>query len=168
MRSNPKFLIGIAGAVLALLISAFGFLGEVQAQTTGDPAKGKTVFARTCTGCHLNNGLDAGGRGPQLAGKDRPATGLQNRIRNGGVNMPAFSTSQISDAELPDLIAYVQSLGPSAAATTTTNQPALPASGVGMETGYNGFNPMGLILVLLAVTGISGITIAWRSRRTSR
>ena len=34
----------------------------------GDAAAGEQVFASTCTSCHLNNGMDAGGVGPQLAG----------------------------------------------------------------------------------------------------
>ena len=73
----------------------------------GDPAAGEQVFSTTCTTCHLNNGQDAGGVGPQLAGQGLDAEGIRNQIVNGGGAMPA---GLVSGKDLEDVTAYVVSL----------------------------------------------------------
>jgi mono/diheme cytochrome c family protein len=70
-------------------------------------AAGQAVFQQNCNACHPNGNA---GVGPALRGKNLSAQQITNRVRNGGGGMPAFSTSQISDQQLADLVAYVQSL----------------------------------------------------------
>jgi len=88
------------------------------AQAAGDPVKGKQVFDRWCTQCH--------GRGPghpgtqSLAVRYRGSTpeALEDRtdlppkvtalyVREGVQLMPFFRKTEISDAELADLSAYL-------------------------------------------------------------
>ena len=75
--------------------------------TTGDAAAGETVFSTTCTGCHMNNGKDAGGIGPKLAGTGLDASTIRNQVINGGGPMPA---GLVSGTDLDNVTAYVLSL----------------------------------------------------------
>jgi mono/diheme cytochrome c family protein len=68
---------------------------------------GQTFFAATCTGCHLNDGLDAGGVGPQLAALGLDAAAIRNQVVNGGVAMPP---GLASGADLDNVVAYVVSI----------------------------------------------------------
>lgn len=76
---------------------------------SGDATAGKAVFDTNCTACH-----PAGqkGVGPSLVGVVGRigADGVTRQVRNGGGQMPAFTTSQISDTQLGNLIAYLSTL----------------------------------------------------------
>ncbi|MBV9264870.1 MAG: c-type cytochrome [Acidobacteriaceae bacterium] len=57
-----------AGGTLMLLaigLLAFTFVEKVSAMTPGDPANGKVLFEKRCTGCHA---LDTDKEGPRLRG----------------------------------------------------------------------------------------------------
>lgn len=73
----------------------------------GDVEAGLTVFAATCTGCHLDDGKAAGGVGPQLAGAGLTADAIDNQVVNGGATMPA---GLVSGEDLDNVVAYVVSL----------------------------------------------------------
>lgn len=73
----------------------------------GDVTAGKAVFDQNCNACHPGGDR---GAGPALRGKNLAAARITRQVRNGGGSMPAFSTSQISDQQLNNLIAYVDSL----------------------------------------------------------
>ncbi len=74
-----------------------------------DPATGEQLFVSTCGFCHQDGGR-AAGRGPKLAGTDRPDAYLLNRIRVGKEGaMPAFGRA-FSEAQLRSLVAYIRSL----------------------------------------------------------
>ena len=77
-------------------------LQEYEGPITGDPAAGDPVFAANCAGCHP-------GVGPELQGYAE-ATPAEVRwiVRNGQDRMPDFSTEQISDADLENVLAYLQ------------------------------------------------------------
>ena len=73
---------------------------------------GHKVFATQCTICHLNDGKSAGGVGPNLS-ISRVATNanrVRTTVRRGEDAMPPFSTSQVSDADLDNIILYLQSI----------------------------------------------------------
>lgn len=76
-------------------------------EASGDAAAGMAVFSSTCTSCHLNNGNDAGGIGPQLAGMGLDATTIENQVVNGGGAMPA---GLVSGTDLDNVVAYVLSI----------------------------------------------------------
>lgn len=73
----------------------------------GDPAAGQEVFAANCTACHLNNGQDAGGVGPQLAGAGLDAATVETTVMNGRGAMPA---GLVSGEDLTNVVAYVVSI----------------------------------------------------------
>jgi cytochrome c551 len=73
----------------------------------GDPADGQQVFATNCTACHLNNGQDAGGVGPQLAGRGLTEDIIRTTVENGRGAMPP---GLVSGGDLDDVAAYVLSL----------------------------------------------------------
>ena len=75
----------------------------------GDAAAGQQTFASTCTSCHLNNGQDAGGVGPQLAGAGLDEDAIVETIENGrpGTAMPG---GLVSGDDLTNVAAYVLSL----------------------------------------------------------
>jgi mono/diheme cytochrome c family protein len=84
----------------------------------GDVARGKTLFARYCTGCH---GPEGGGdgyrfaRGPDAANLSSPSIKkksdavLLKTIHEGKPNMPPWNT-RLSEKESRDVLAYVRTL----------------------------------------------------------
>ena len=76
-------------------------------EASGDAAAGLTVFDTTCTSCHLGDGKDAGGVGPQLAGMGLDAQTIENQVVNGGGAMPA---GLVSGTDLDNVVAYVVSI----------------------------------------------------------
>ncbi len=77
------------------------------------------VFQRECAPCHGSHG--EGRIGPQIAGRTFIADSIVAQVRHGGLLMPAFPQSEISEAELQALVAYVDSL------PTPTSAEMLPA-----------------------------------------
>ena len=76
-------------------------------EAAGDAAAGQQVFAANCTGCHLNNGQDAGGVGPQLAGAGLDDATIRTTVENGRGPMPA---GLVSGTDLDNVVAYVLSI----------------------------------------------------------
>ena len=77
--------------------------GDVQ----GDAAAGQQFFASTCGGCHMNNGRDPGGVGPQLAGQGLTADVVRSTVENGKGAMPP---GLAQGADLDNVVAYVVSI----------------------------------------------------------
>jgi mono/diheme cytochrome c family protein len=75
----------------------------------GDAAAGMLVFASTCTSCHLNNGNDAGGVGPQLKGAGLTAAVIDDTVTNGRPGT-AMVGGLVSGADKANVEAYVLSL----------------------------------------------------------
>lgn len=81
--------------------------GAAPPAPAGDAAAGEQVFAANCTGCHMNNGQDAGGVGPKLAGGGRAAALIETTVVNGRGIMPA---GLVSGTDLENVVAYVLSI----------------------------------------------------------
>jgi mono/diheme cytochrome c family protein len=104
------------GAVGALVL---GGTLAAQVPAKGDPARGKAVFDYWCATCHARGPGNPGtqslevkyrGQGIPAALEDRtdlspPVTALF--VRKGVALMPPFRKTEISDAELRDLSAYL-------------------------------------------------------------
>jgi hypothetical protein len=74
-----------------------------------DPARGQQLWAqKPCLGCYGSNA--EGQIGPRLAGTSRSVDQVLRKVRNDGRSMPAFPPSVISDQELADIVAWLQSL----------------------------------------------------------
>ena len=86
----------------------------VHANPNLDPDAGKKVWdAKQCKNCHGANA--EGNFGPPLGGLTRNAKTLEDvlkQVRTPFRNMPAFSTDQISDADVANLVDYLKTLAP--------------------------------------------------------
>jgi mono/diheme cytochrome c family protein len=79
------------------------------AQERADTLDGEKLFATTCGFCHQDGGR-AAGRGPKLAGIERPDEELLRSIRVGKEGaMPAYGRA-FTEAQLRALLAYIRSL----------------------------------------------------------
>ena len=70
-------------------------------------ARGEQVFMRNCHECHPKG---EGGLAPSINDKPLPGFMIRLQVRRGLGAMPEFGPHQISDAELDDLIVYLQEL----------------------------------------------------------
>ncbi len=70
---------------------------------------GEVVFQRYCNVCHPGGGL---GAGPSLIlALPRLSDGqVRDIVRHGKNRMPGFTTAELSDAELDDLIVYIRGM----------------------------------------------------------
>lgn len=79
--------------------------------------QGQVVFqANSCASCHGENGEGTEGLGPAVPGHSREAVFKQVRdprqVPEGSARMPAYGPDQISDEELEQMVAFIESLGP--------------------------------------------------------
>ncbi len=75
----------------------------------GDLGRGRELFTEHCAGCHqvmAQGGVVTGARVPPL--QNATPTQVAEAVRIGPYLMPSFSKHQISDAELQDIVRYVQ------------------------------------------------------------
>jgi mono/diheme cytochrome c family protein len=129
-RRNPKRPNGAshaafaaAGFVVVVVVALLSFgRSVVMAQGAGDAQNGKKLFAdKGCVGCH---GPDARGMlptesptgGPRIAPPPLAMAAFVDFVRNPTGKMVPFSAQDISDAQLGDVYAYLQSAAPGGAA----------------------------------------------------
>ncbi len=79
--------------------------GAPAVASAGLADEGSKIFAATCNSCHPNANA---GLGPSLKGV--PADVITKTVRSGKDMMPSFSTSEVSDEQLQDIVAYLTSL----------------------------------------------------------
>ncbi len=95
-----------------LLVLLLPLAATVMAQTkTGDSANGKRVFMRNgCYQCHGTVG-QGGLAGPRLAQTRLTPAGFTSYVRSPRPsNMPPFRKQVMTDQELADVYAYIQSV----------------------------------------------------------
>jgi mono/diheme cytochrome c family protein len=90
------------------------------AAAAGNATNGSQIFRRTCQVCHANGGTATGTDGqPNLAAstKTNDPAFIRQTVREGrkgvitpGIDMPAFNSVNIRDAELEDIVAYIGSI----------------------------------------------------------
>jgi mono/diheme cytochrome c family protein len=78
---------------------------QAQGSPSANPTSGKTIYQSLCNGCHPNG---KAGVGPALIGLDEKT--IVQTVRQGKGGMPPFPTDRVSDAQLSDIIAYVETL----------------------------------------------------------
>ena len=94
---------GLAGLAAGLLLAP----GTTLAASA---EKGKQVFMRAgCWQCHGTVG-QGGAAGPKLAPDPLPFDALSSFVRTTNRQMPAYRKQVLSDADLADLYAYLQSI----------------------------------------------------------
>jgi mono/diheme cytochrome c family protein len=102
----------LTAAVAAIGAGAFA---AVQAQDAprGDAANGKRLYlADGCFTCHGRSGQGGAYNTPApiLAHSAVPFDGFKGQIRNPINDMPAFPTAILSDKDIADIYAFVESL----------------------------------------------------------
>jgi mono/diheme cytochrome c family protein len=82
------------------------------AQNTGDAARGKALFLRdNCYTCHGTTAAGGGALGgPRLAHAGLTPNAIVNELRHPRAVMPAYSEKVLSDAEVANIAAYIESL----------------------------------------------------------
>jgi mono/diheme cytochrome c family protein len=110
-------------AVTAAAVAALGAgaVGTALAQDApqGDVANGKRIFlADGCFTCHGRSGQGGAYNGPApiLAHTALPFDGFKGQLRDPSNDMPAYSDAVLSDKDIADIYAFVESLpGPRSA-----------------------------------------------------
>jgi ubiquinol-cytochrome c reductase cytochrome c subunit len=83
----------------------------------GNAANGKTLYVQEgCYECHGTVGQGSTFSGPRLASPVLPAAGFIKQLRQPRFEMPPYTDKVISDAQVGDIIAYLQSVPRPAAA----------------------------------------------------
>ncbi len=100
-----------AAATAAPSVAAAPAGGSMSAAMSGDSAHGKTIFAANCAQCHGAGGAK-GGVGPALLGekKKKNMAATVAWIKNPQAPMPKLYPSPLSEKDVEDVAAYVQSL----------------------------------------------------------
>jgi mono/diheme cytochrome c family protein len=83
----------------------------------GSAANGRKLFVSV--GCYQCHGYEAQGStatGPRLGPRPLPLAALSRYVRKPAGQMPPYTAKVLSDAELADIYAFLQSLPPPAAA----------------------------------------------------
>jgi mono/diheme cytochrome c family protein len=98
----------------AVVLSAAAFSNAPSlgaAAPAGDPAKGKAAFERVgCWSCHGLQG-QGGREGPRIAAPVPMAYGaLAGFVRTTSGDMPPYTEKVLSNQELTDIYAYLQSI----------------------------------------------------------
>jgi ubiquinol-cytochrome c reductase cytochrome c subunit len=96
---------------MRILLSVFAFLGLAATPAlAADAAKGKTAFMKNgCWQCHGEVG-QGGAAGKPLAPKPMAIEAFNVFVRNSNGPMPPYPKEILSDADLADIHAYLQSI----------------------------------------------------------
>jgi len=104
-------------STIRALVSYVGSLGVGEPMpdlAPGDVAAGRRAFLANCAACHSSSGtgviVSGGEDAPQLY--DTKPEQVAEAVRVGPGPMPPFGKGHLSDAELADIVAYVDQLGP--------------------------------------------------------
>jgi mono/diheme cytochrome c family protein len=110
---NRSALAAIAGAFIAVTFA--GLTGAVWAQDAppGDAVEGKRLYlAVGCFTCHGRSGQGGAMNGPApiLAKTQMPFEGFKGQLRSPVNDMPAYSEKVMTDKQVADIYAFVESL----------------------------------------------------------
>ena len=108
-------LVNVIGAALMALFAAGGFDGAARAQDAppGDAVEGKRLYlAVGCFLCHGRSGQGGAMNGPApiLAKTKLPFDAFKGQLRNPANDMPPYPDTLVSDQQVADIFAYLQSL----------------------------------------------------------
>ena len=106
----PATLASLTVATLASLTLAVP-ASLALAVPTGNAANGRRVYlADGCFYCHGTTGAGGGNAGPRLAPNPLPLEGVKAKVRTASGRMPVYSPAVLKDAEIADIVAYLQSI----------------------------------------------------------
>jgi mono/diheme cytochrome c family protein len=111
--TRNKLIAATVFGVAALCAGAFAAAQAQDASPSGDAAKGKKIFLTIgCFTCHGRSGQGGAYNGPApiLAHTMLPFDGFKGQIRNPADDMPAFPPAVLSDQDIADIYAFVETL----------------------------------------------------------
>ena len=100
-------------AGVALVCGALALPVAAQDAPKGDVANGKRIYLATgCFMCHGRSGQGGAYNGPApvLSKTEMPFDGFKGQLRQPVEDMPAYSVAVMSDQQIADIYAFVQSL----------------------------------------------------------
>jgi mono/diheme cytochrome c family protein len=103
----------LVGASIGLAFGIWSGVAIAQDAPPGDAANGKSIYlADGCFTCHgrVGQGGAYNGPAPSLAKTALPFEGFKMQIRDPSKDMPAYSEAVMSDQQIADMYAFVQSL----------------------------------------------------------
>jgi mono/diheme cytochrome c family protein len=104
MRSLTSWLAAAAVSLSFVVVAA-------EPSSTGDVANGKRLFMTVgCYQCHGTTGAGGGFAGPKLAPNPPPLAAVAAKLRTSSGRMPVFSEGVLTDSEIADIYAYLQSV----------------------------------------------------------
>jgi mono/diheme cytochrome c family protein len=117
MTSIASHLVAAARRTILLAAVSFTAVACAQAQDApkGDAAKGKQLWlADGCSYCHGTVGQGGGGRaaGLRIAHQPLPFEAFLNQVRRPADEMPVYVEAVLSNQDVADIFAYIQSLPP--------------------------------------------------------
>jgi mono/diheme cytochrome c family protein len=120
--SNPtRLCLGLAtvGLLSGALLLAHPQAAAQSTQTAAKPPsapngnaqRGKTIYTRVgCYECHAWDGQSGGGTGPKLGPNPLPFAAFTLQLRTPRNVMPPYTVKVLSDSDVADIYAFVQSL----------------------------------------------------------
>ena len=102
-----------AALAMAVLCASAPVVAADQAGPQGDAVNGKRIYLKdACFTCHGRSGQGGVYRGPApiLAQTALPFDGFRALLRDPPGDMPAYSEAVLSDKDIADIYAFVQSL----------------------------------------------------------
>jgi mono/diheme cytochrome c family protein len=105
--------VGAAFVAVALGVGSLAFPARAQDTPPGDAAAGKRVYlADGCFLCHgrVGEGGALNGPAPIIAKTEMPFDGFKGQLRSPSNDMPAYSEKIMSDKDVADIYAFLQSL----------------------------------------------------------
>lgn len=96
-----------------LLLLALASAAQQPSKTSGDARRGQQLYMKVgCYECHGTVGQGAAGTGPRLAPNPMPYAGFSAYLRHPRGEMPPYSAKVLSEPDLADVYAYLQSIPP--------------------------------------------------------
>ena len=106
-------LFGMTALAASLCSVGFGSLARAQDAPAGDAVEGKRLYlAKGCFTCHGRSGQGGAMNGPApiLAKTAMPFDGFKGQLRQPMSDMPAYSETVMSDEQIADIYAFLQTL----------------------------------------------------------
>lgn len=95
--------------VAITVVAVFGFAAQTEAKA--DAKKGKRLYmSYGCYQCHGREGQGSAATGPRLGPKPIPLQAFVRYVRRPAGQMPPYTANVVSDAELTDVYAFLESL----------------------------------------------------------
>ena len=96
--------------LVTLVVSLSALSLSAQSAPTGSAEKGRVTFAKVgCAQCHGREGQGSPTTGPRLGPGAMPYAGFSRYVRAPRLQMPPYTDRVLSEADLADIYAFVQS-----------------------------------------------------------